>query len=300
VPAAEESRRLAAETQGPLWQIGALVAQSAIAAIRGDEAVVRRLTADAARIALPVGAAELLALVQYSRGLLELGRGRHAEAYENLRRIREPGNPEHHHVVGCHTIGDFTEAAVRTGHHAEAVANLREREPLARQARSPWFDVQLLLAQVHLAGDDERVFDDALSRDLSTWPIIRARIELARGEWLRRRRRQIESRPPLRAARDAFDAIGATPWAERARQELRAAGEGSRRRTPDSLEELTPQELQIVQLVAQGLTNGAIAQRLYLSRRTIESHLYRVFPKLGVSSRGQLVRSLTGTRAAMQ
>ncbi|WP_127502789.1 ATP-binding protein [Actinoplanes solisilvae] len=293
VPAAEESRRLAVETQGPLWQIGAQVAQSAIAAIRGDEAAVRTLTADAARFALPVGAAQLLSLVEYARGQLELGRGRHAEAYEHLRRIREPGNPAQHHLVGAHTIGDFAEAAVRSGHHDEAVTHLRETEPLAAQARSPWLDVQMLLARVHVAGDDdEHVFGDALSQDLSTWPLIRARIELAHGEWLRRHRRQVESRPALRAARDAFDAMCATPWAERARRELRAAGEGSRQRTPDTLEVLTPQEFQIAQMVAQGLTNGAIAQRLYLSRRTIESHLYRVFPKLGVSSRAELVRAM--------
>ena len=77
-------------------------------------------------------------------------------------------------------------------------------------------------------------------------------------------------------------------WAERTRQELRAAGESSQRRERDSLDELTPQELQIVQMAAQGLTNGVIAERLYLSRRTVKSHLYRVFPKLGVTSRAQL------------
>ena len=125
--------------------------------------------------------------------------------------------------------------------------------------------------------------------------MVQARIRLGYGEWLRRRRRQVESRAPLRAARDAFDALGMSPWAERARQELRAAGESSQRRERDSLDELTPQELQIVQMVTQGLTNGVIAQRLYLSRRTVESHLYRVYPKLGVSSRAQLL-SLLGSR----
>jgi len=97
----------------------------------------------------------------------------------------------------------------------------------------------------------------------------------------------------LRAARDAFDAFSMSAWAERARQELRAAGESSQRRERDSLDELTPQELQIVQMVTQGLSNGVIAQRLYLSRRTVESHLYRVYPKLGVSSRAELVSVLS-------
>ena len=173
----------------------------------------------------------------------------------------------------------------------------REREPLARRPPSPWFDLQLLYAHLHLATDDEAgpAFEDALSRDLSAWPVIQARIKLAYGEWLRRHRRQIESRAPLRAARDAFDALCMNPWAERARQELRAAGESSQRRERDSLDDLTPQELQIVQMVAQGLSNRVIAERLYLSRRTVESHLYRVFPKLGVSSRAQLA-SVLGSR----
>jgi DNA-binding NarL/FixJ family response regulator len=97
----------------------------------------------------------------------------------------------------------------------------------------------------------------------------------------------------LRAARDAFEALGVGPWAERARQELRASGESSRRRTPDKLDELTAQELQIVQMAAGGLSNREIGQRLYLSHRTVESHLYRVFPKLGVSSRAQLAGVLS-------
>ena len=156
---------------------------------------------------------------------------------------------------------------------------------------------RVLYARLFLATDDEAgpAFEDALGRDLSAWPVVQARIKLAYGEWLRRQRRQIESRAPLRAARAAFDALGMNPWAERARQELRAAGESSQRRERDSLDDLTPQQLQIVQMVAQGLSNRVIAERLYLSRRTVESHLYRVFPKLGVSSRAQLV-SVLGPR----
>jgi DNA-binding CsgD family transcriptional regulator/tetratricopeptide (TPR) repeat protein len=295
-PAAEESRRLAVETLGPFWRIGALVCRSAVAAIRGDAATVEELTGTAEGLALPAGASYALGLVRYTRGLLELGRGRHAEAYEHLRRIRELGDPAYNELCAHHTLGDLAEAASRSGHRAEALAEMRRTELVAHRAQSPWLDLQMLLARVHLA-DDERAFDDALSRDLSSWPLVRARLELAHGEWLRRHRRLVESRSPLRAARDAFDAIGASPWAERARQELRAAGEGSRARIPDSLHELTPQELQIVKMVADGLSNGAIADQLYLSRRTIESHLYRVFPKLGVTSRAQLVKNLV-TRAA--
>jgi DNA-binding NarL/FixJ family response regulator len=155
----------------------------------------------------------------------------------------------------------------------------------------------MLYARVQLAADDEAqdVFEEALSQDLAGWPFARARLSLAYGEWLRRQRRTVESRTPLRAARDAFDALSVAPWAERARRELRASGESSRRRAGDSLDELTPQELQIVQMAAQGLANREIGERLYLSHRTVESHLYRVFPKLGVTSRAQLAGAL-GTR----
>jgi DNA-binding NarL/FixJ family response regulator len=93
---------------------------------------------------------------------------------------------------------------------------------------------------------------------------------------------------PLRAARDGFDALRVISWGDRARTELRAAGETSRRRTREARDELTAQELQIARMAAEGLTNREIGERLYLSHRTVGSHLYRIFPKLGVSSRSQL------------
>jgi DNA-binding CsgD family transcriptional regulator len=95
-----------------------------------------------------------------------------------------------------------------------------------------------------------------------------------------------------------FDALGFVTMSERARQELRASGETSRRRTPDGWDQLTPQELQIAQLAASGMTNREIGQRLYLSHRTIGSHLYRIFPKLGVTSRSQLSSALAASTAA--
>ena len=93
-------------------------------------------------------------------------------------------------------------------------------------------------------------------------------------------------------ARAAFDAMGCVAWAEQARSELRASGEASRRRDPSARDQLTAQELQIAQLASQGLSNREIGQRLYLSHRTVGTHLYRVFPKLGISTRGELVGAL--------
>jgi DNA-binding CsgD family transcriptional regulator len=150
-------------------------------------------------------------------------------------------------------------------------------------------------ARAVLAEDEhaERLFQTALDAELGHWPFHRARLLLAYGAWLRRHRRVAESRAPLRAAREAFDALGVSPWGERARQELRASGETSRHRTPEARDELSPQELQIAKLAAEGLSNREIGQRLYLSHRTVGSHLYRTFPKLGISSRNQLSAVLT-------
>ncbi|MGH2604441.1 MAG: response regulator transcription factor, partial [Dehalococcoidia bacterium] len=138
----------------------------------------------------------------------------------------------------------------------------------------------------------EALFRAALDSDMTSWPLDRARLQLAYGTWLRRRRHIAESRPHLRAARDTFDALGVLPWGERARQELRASGESSRRRTPDVLDLLTPQEIQIAEMAASGLSNREIGRRLYLSHRTVSTHLYRIFPKLGITSRAELRAAL--------
>jgi len=128
--------------------------------------------------------------------------------------------------------------------------------------------------------------------DLDHWPFQRAHLLLAHGQWLRRQRRIADSRAPLRAARDTFDALGRVSWSDRARRELRASGESSRRRDPEARDRLTAQELQIAQLAADGLTNREVGQRLYLSHRTIATHLYRVFPKLGITARTELAAAL--------
>ncbi|SFK09235.1 AAA ATPase domain-containing protein [Amycolatopsis sacchari] len=295
VPAADEAERLTAETAQPLFALGARMAKAGIAALRGQPDVTEQLTAAVERVALPASVASMLALVQYVRALSALGQSRHAEAYEYLRRVVEPGDPAHHHLVGAFSIADLAEAAVYSGHREEAVALLRELEPLGGREPSPRFGVLIRYARAITAGDDElgEALERTLDEGLAGWPFLRARLQLALGGWLRRRRRPAEARSVLRVARDTFDALGAVPWGERARRELRASGETSSQRAPDALELLTAQELQVVQMVAEGLSNREIAGRLYLSHRTVESHLYRIFPKLGVTSRVQLAGLLS-------
>ena len=295
MPAAEEADRLASETSQPLWQTGARIAAAVLAGLRGEADIVVELTADAERVAVQSHAAGLLALIQYARGLSALGLGQPDQAYEHLHRLTEPGDPSRHTLVFSYAIGDLAEAATRIGRADAARQEVRRLEPLASASASPWFRIALTYAQAQLAADDdaEDVYRDALAEEPHAWPFMRARLQLSFGEWLRRHRQVAGSRPQLRQARDAFDALGVPAWSERARRELRASGEGSQRRLPATLEELTPQELQIAQMAADGFSNRDIGERLFLSHRTVESHLYRVFPKLGVTSRGQLAEVLT-------
>ena len=171
-----------------------------------------------------------------------------------------------------------------------ARARVAQVEEIAGGQPGAWIALALGHARALVAGPAEagKRFDEALASDLTRWPFQRARIQLAYGQWLRRQRRVAESRTVLRAARDTFDVLGCQRWSEHARRELRASGERSRRRVPAARDQLTAQELQIAQLAAEGLSNREIGQRLYLSHRTISTHLYRVFPKLGITSRGEL------------
>jgi DNA-binding CsgD family transcriptional regulator len=174
-------------------------------------------------------------------------------------------------------------------------------EVMAGERPGPWIAMVLRHARALLADPPEAGarFDEALASDLRRWPFQRARIQLAYGQWLRRQRSVGESRAVLRAARDTFDALGCTPWSELARSELRASGERSRRRIPEARDQLTAQELQIAQLAAEGLSNREIGQRLFLSHRTISTHLYRVFPKLGIASRAELSAALAPASVAV-
>jgi DNA-binding NarL/FixJ family response regulator len=120
------------------------------------------------------------------------------------------------------------------------------------------------------------------------WPLEYARLQLAHGEQLRRSRALSASRIQLSRALDTFQALGAMPWARRAASELRATGLSRPSATAPRAAALTPQELEIAMLAARGMTNKDIAERLYLSSRTVGAHLYRIFPKLGITSRAAL------------
>jgi DNA-binding CsgD family transcriptional regulator len=294
IPAAEEGSRLAQETHQLLFMAMAQAVQAWQAALRGDHEGAAALAAQAERASVHQGANAVLATAQLARGLAALGSGLPADALQHLRRIHDPADPAYHDVLRCCTIGDLAEAARRSGEPGGIRVFIDEMESAAKQTPSPLLHAGLRYARALLADDADAgpLFEAALESDLSTWPFLRARAQLAYGEWLHQQRRNAAARVPLRAARETFDALGVNPWSERARQLLRATGETSRPRTPEARDQLSPQELQIAQLAAGGLTNREIGQKLYLSPRTVSSHLYRAYPKLGITSRTQLREAL--------
>jgi DNA-binding CsgD family transcriptional regulator len=294
---AQEAARLARETSQPLWEAAAQLVEARADAMRGDDSSAQELATEAERILLPIGANPMLALAAVARGVAACGGGRYSEGYDHLHRVFDHTDIAYHPHIRPWIIGDLVEAAVHSGYQEEVRIVVDELEELGLETRSPILLVGLRYARPLLAddADAEAHFVSGLSADLASWPFVRARLQLAFGTWLRHQRRVVESRAPLHAAREAFDALDLAPWSERARHELRAAGVISRPRERAAIDELTPQELQIARMAASGLSNREIGQQLYLSHRTVGAHLYRAFPKLGITSRGQLRDALDNT-----
>jgi DNA-binding CsgD family transcriptional regulator len=290
IPAAEEAVRLARETTQPVILATAQATQAMFAALGGEEDGAETLAAEVEQVCVPIGASAPLAAVQIARGLAALGARRYTDALEHLRRLYDPSEMSYHVAIRCFAIAELAEAALHAEQRDAVRPNVEEMEAVAKQTASPALHAGLAYTRALMAADAdaEPLFQAALQSGIGPSPFLRGRAQLAYGEWLRQRKRSAESRAPLRAARELFDALGTTQWSERARQQLRATGETSRRRVPEARDQLTPQELQITQLAATGLTNREIGQMLYLSPRTISSHLYRTFPKLGITSRAEL------------
>ena len=238
---------------------------------------------------------DLLACVQLARGFALLAAGQYTDAYDALRRLFDPEDPAFHLAERYHGVMFLAEAAVHAGREDDVRPVIAALEAERTVTASAALARHLSYARAVLADDAhaEAEFQAALRADLIRWPWLRARLELAYGSWLRRQRRIADSRLPLRSALTTFDLIGAGSWARQARAELRAAGERSAADEPppgvlSPQDVLSAQELQIARLAAEGLSNREIGERLYLSPRTVGSHLYRIFPKLGITSRAQL------------
>ncbi|WP_369251457.1 AAA family ATPase [Streptomyces sp. R41] len=295
--ALDEAYRTAAEAGLENVAVGSPVLRATLLALRGDTEAARAAVQRAAHgIDLP-NCRSLHVRTHYALGAAALAEGDHAAAYDRFRAVytQEPEPAPLHFHASDYYLADLAAAAVRTGRTEDArlVLDAAVRR-LAAGEVSARLDAIVHRARALLAEPDdaERHFVAALADPAGDqWPFERAQVRLDYAEWLRRRRRAVAARPLLGAALDVFDRLGARPWSERARAELRAAGVtpgASPTTSLDALSELTSQQLQIARLAAGGLTNREIGERIFLSPRTVGFHLYRIFPKLGITSRAQL------------
>jgi DNA-binding CsgD family transcriptional regulator len=283
---ASEARRIAHDTGHTQWTIEATAILAYLAAVSGDQERCRRLVE--AALAAPAGHATSAGTpwVPWALGLLDLNRGHLDIALVQLETIFR--GPMRYHASALQSIPDLVEAAVRLGQPQRAAEPLARFSQWARRADTPSTDglVERCHALLDLDGDAERHYLSALKLHEASFE--QARTQLLYGAWLRRARRKADARTQLRAAVDYLDRIGATPWAERARAELRATGASIPRPGRTGPPRLTPQELQVARLAAQGLSNRDIAAQLFLSPRTVGYHLYKTYPKLGITARSQL------------
>ncbi|MGF6888192.1 DNA-binding CsgD family transcriptional regulator [Nocardia sp. GAS34] len=285
--ALNESLRIARDIDQRNGVVHAEVLLALLAAMRGDEHRCRDLAERGLRAAAGQDNFIHAVVGEWALGLLDLGLGRHETALERLEGLYRI--PDRVRGQWIHLLGDLIEAAVRLRRPARAEAAMAEIEQWSSALGTPFAEAIALRGQAALHGDDD-AFQRALKLQLAEglW-YDHARTALLYGEWLRRARRRADARGQLRQAAETFDRLGATLWAERARTELRAAGESTSLVTAtDPTAALTPQELQVVRLAAAGATNKDIAARLFLSPKTVGHHLYRAFPKLGVNSRVEL------------
>ena len=297
--AAAEAADLAEANQMELVAAAAEAITATVLALRADSGAARRHADRALAIAKPAESGLIAARVRRALGIAALADGSHLLAFRQLAQLfSEEGVPVHN-VFSYLGVADLATAAVRAERRLEGQVVLEQALSHLGGAVSPRLE-QLIARACGTLADPANAgahFDRGLRDPAGNqWPFERAQLRLDHAEWLRRRRRINDAKPVLTDALATFRRLGARSWAQRAEAELRACGvavpgaPGER----DPLGELTPQQRQIVRLASDGLTNREIGDRLFLSPRTVSSHLYRSFPKLGVADRHQLRDVLVG------
>jgi DNA-binding CsgD family transcriptional regulator len=287
----EETGQVINATGSQLAPYGALV----LAAWQGREARVQALIDAITKEVASRGEGIGLTVIGWTRALVGNSRGR----YEEAQGAAEDASREPRELsVSARALVERIEAVSRTGNAALGTNALERLSVSTRASGTDWAlgieaRCRALLSEVQAT---EELYLEAIERlGRTRVKVEHARSHLLYGEWLRRGRRRLEAREHLRTADDMFDAMGLEAFAERARRELRATGETARKRTPDTGGELTAQEALIAQLARDGHSNPAIGAQLFISPRTVEYHLHKVFVKLGINSRDQL-RSLPPTQ----
>ncbi len=267
-------------------------ALSWIAAVQGRADSCREQAAIVIALARPNSQGIALAIAEWAMALLELGTGHPDEAAARLVDLHRSPSGTGHPFYTLNSAPDLIEASIRCGRR-ETAEHAMALLPAANSDNAPWALAYAARCRALLSEgrDAEAQFQLALElHGLGENRFNKARTELLFGEFLRRERRRGDARDQLRSALTTFETVRAEPWAERARAELRATGETARKRDPSTLDDLTPQELQIARLVAEGRSNKEAAAQLFLSPRTVEYHLAKVFTKLGLGSRAELIR----------
>jgi DNA-binding CsgD family transcriptional regulator len=255
-----------------------------LAVARGDETKTQDLIDYSVGNARDRGEGSALSLVCSLTALLYNSQGQYGKALADAR-----SGCEHEDVMAYGwSLVELVEAGVRVGQREEAAAALDRLRERTQAAGTEW----ALGVEVRCRGlltDDEACYEESIERlgsSRATFDLARSR--LLYGEWLRRENRRVDAREQLRAAHEMFAGFGAEGFAERTRRELHATGETVRKRTPDTRDTLTPQEVQVARLARDGHTNPEIGAQLFISPRTVEYHLHKVFRKLEVSSRREL------------
>ncbi|MEV0904475.1 ATP-binding protein [Streptomyces hokutonensis] len=268
-----------------------LYQRALVAAARGDEAATRALTDEMTLWATPRGVGSYLSCASHARALAALGKGRFEDAYRHACAISRAGELASHVPPALLVVMDLVEAAVRTGRTSEATAHATAARDAGIAAISPRLALLVRASEAIAAVDHDAIglFEEALAvPGTDRWPFELARVRLAYGERLRRVKSTTEARTQLADAIDTFERLGARPWTARAGNELRATGLSVGAAGVTGPASLTPQQREIALLAAAGLTNKQIAERLFLSPRTVAAHLRQLFPKLGVASRAAL------------
>jgi DNA-binding CsgD family transcriptional regulator len=300
----DDALELIAETgydpAGDVTQAAGILVTATIEAARGNTAHARDLVLTALA-ADPEQSRVITARARHALGLCAIADDDYLTAFEQLRQLFGPDGTPYHKHVSYLAAGDLALAAARADCGQEGREIVKQIAELHASAASwPSARLRQLLTRADCVLADpstpDAYADDVLSDPAGEqWPFERAQLRLEYGQWLRRHRRINHAKQVLSAAHDTFGALASRPWAYRAATELRACGitVPGALASAAGLDALTPQQREIVELAAQGLTNREIGLRLHLSPRTVASHLHRSFPKLGIAGRLQLNAVIT-------
>ena len=285
----DEGLRLCATHGYDLLAWSGRLTAALLAAARGDAEKATDVAKDMDAWAAPRRAGIVSAYASHIRGLTALSQADFETAFRNAAAISPPGVLAPYAPHALWVFHDLVESAVHTGRHTEAAAHVAAARDCGLDRLSPRLRLVVLAsAAITEPQTDTAALEQAITEPGNDrWPFDLARIQLAYGFHLRRGKRTTEARHQLTGAAEIFQRLGATPWADRANSELRATGI-TIAKADTGLDSLTPQQRQIALLAAAGHTNKEIAARLFLSPRTVSTHLYQVFPKLGITSRAAL------------